>query len=107
MKRSFIIAMVLAAGLSASSGAWAQKPTEPPARDEKPPPREQPKVSLKPIGEVIAQIARQTPGRSLDSQTVTQPGGAVVYQIQWMTTDNRRITIVVDAQSGRILSQGR
>jgi uncharacterized membrane protein YkoI len=106
MKRTAILAAALATGLLTAAGAWAQGNAD---RDRPPPPKEQPKeqpkAALKPISEVIAQIGRQTPGRSQDTRTVTQPDGSVIYQITWVTNaDNRRITYIVDARTGQILS---
>lgn len=56
---------------------------------------------LVPLGAVIDNIARRTPGRLLDAGLEGRN-----YRIRWATTDGRRIDFIVDAESGRILSGG-
>ena len=55
-----------------------------------------------PLGRVIAEIRRRTPGRQLDAG-LEQWGGRAVYRVRWATNDGRRIDYIVDAQSGAIL----
>jgi uncharacterized membrane protein YkoI len=59
-----------------------------------------------PLAQVIATIARRTPGNLLDAGLETGPGGRPVYRVRWATTDGRRIDYLVDARSGAILSAG-
>ncbi len=56
-----------------------------------------------PLGRVIAEIRRRTPGRQLDAG-LEQSGARAVYRVRWATNDGRRIDYIVDAQSGAILS---
>ncbi len=56
-----------------------------------------------PLGRVIAEIRRRTPGRQLDAG-LEQSGSRTVYRVRWATNDGRRIDYIVDAQSGAILS---
>ena len=53
---------------------------------------------LVPLGRVIEQIGRRTPGRVLDA------GLGSNYRVRWATTDGRRIDFIVDARTGQILS---
>lgn len=54
---------------------------------------------LVPLGRVIEQIGRRTPGRVLDAG-LEGPN----YRVRWATTDGRRIDFIVDARTGQILS---
>ena len=57
---------------------------------------------LVPLGQVIAAIARQTPGRQLDAGLEEGPNGPV-YRVRWASEDRRRIDYLVDARTGAIL----
>ncbi len=106
MNRVFVTAAALAMGLMGPVGAWAQRDPGPPIAQDgggKPAAKEPARPNVR-LSDVIAQIARSTPGRSLDTKTESQ-NGAAVYRISWITNDGRRIDFVVDAQTGRILSQ--
>ena len=58
---------------------------------------------LAPLGSVIANIRRVTPGRQLDAN-LEYMGPRLVYRVRWMTTRGRRIDYFVDAATGAILS---
>ncbi len=61
-----------------------------------------------PLDRVIESIRRQTPGRLLDTGIEQGPDGRSVYRVRWAAANGRRLDILVDAQSGAILSsQGR
>ena len=60
---------------------------------------------LRPMRQVIAEIARRTPGHLLDAGT-ERMGDRPVYRVRWQTNDGRRIDYIVDAISGAILSGG-
>jgi len=61
-----------------------------------------------PLDRVIESIRRQTPGRLLDTGIEQGPDGRSVYRVRWAAATGRRVDILVDAQSGAILSsQGR
>lgn len=55
-----------------------------------------------PLGRVIEQIRRRTPGRPLDAG-MEEWGGHQVYRVRWAADDGRRIDYIVDAESGVIL----
>jgi hypothetical protein len=61
-----------------------------------------------PLDRVIQSIRRQTPGRLLDTGIEQGPDGRSVYRVRWAAANGRRVDILVDAQTGAILSsQGR
>lgn len=55
-----------------------------------------------PLGPVLRDLQRRTPGRHLDAG-LEQQDGRVVYRIRWVTNDGRRIDYIVDAQNGGVL----
>jgi len=57
---------------------------------------------LMPLGRVISQIGRRTPGRQLDTGLEYQ-GARPVYRVRWMTRDGRRVDYLIDAATGAIL----
>lgn len=57
----------------------------------------------KPLGKVLAAIARRYPGRALDAK-LQERGDRLVYKIKWLARDGKVWEIVADARSGDILS---
>ncbi|HWD66961.1 MAG TPA: PepSY domain-containing protein [Caulobacteraceae bacterium] len=57
---------------------------------------------LAPLGRVIDNIRRVTPGRQLDAG-LEYVGPRLVYRVRWMTAQGRRMDYYVDATSGAIL----
>jgi uncharacterized membrane protein YkoI len=57
-----------------------------------------------PLAQVLAMIARTTPGTHLDTDR-GDFGGRPAYFVRWKTTDGRVIIFIVDADSGQILSR--
>lgn len=55
-----------------------------------------------PLGRVMEQIRRRTPGRPLDAG-MEQLGNRPVYRVRWAAEDGRRIDYIVDAETGAIL----
>jgi uncharacterized membrane protein YkoI len=55
-----------------------------------------------PLGRVLDNIRRRTPGRQLDAGMENR-GGRAVYRVRWAADDGRRIDYIVDAESGAIL----
>lgn len=55
-----------------------------------------------PLGRVMEQIRRRTPGRPLDAG-MEQWSGRPVYRVRWAAEDGRRIDYIVDAETGAIL----
>ncbi len=60
---------------------------------------------LKPLGQVIEHLRRHMGGRLLDSG-LEYRSGQPIYRIRWMTRDGRRVDLLVDAATGRVLSGG-
>lgn len=58
---------------------------------------------LAPLGRVIHDIGRRTPGRQLDTGIEYQ-GDRPVYRVRWITDHGRRVDYMVDAATGTILS---
>lgn len=59
---------------------------------------------MAPLGQVIEEIRRRSPGRQLDAGIELQ-GGREVYRVRWMDAHGQRSDYIVDAQTGAILSQ--
>ncbi|HEY1414431.1 MAG TPA: PepSY domain-containing protein [Caulobacteraceae bacterium] len=57
---------------------------------------------LAPLGRVIENIRRVTPGRQLDAG-LEYMGPRLVYRVRWMTAQGRRMDYYVDATTGAIL----
>jgi hypothetical protein len=57
---------------------------------------------LAPLGRVIDNIRRLTPGRQLDAG-LEYMGPTLVYRVRWMTAQGRRVDYYVDAATGAIL----
>jgi uncharacterized membrane protein YkoI len=57
-----------------------------------------------PLAQVVAIVARRTPGNLLDAGLEDGPGGRQVYRVRWAASDGRRIDYLVDARSGAIIS---
>ncbi|MGA2953733.1 MAG: PepSY domain-containing protein [Caulobacteraceae bacterium] len=58
---------------------------------------------IAPLGSVIQNLRRITPGRQLDSD-LEYMGPRPVYRVRWMTANGRRVDYFVDATTGAILS---
>jgi len=58
---------------------------------------------LAPLGGVIQNIRRMTPGRQLDAG-LEYMGPRLVYRVRWMTARGRRLDYFVDAATGAIIS---
>lgn len=57
---------------------------------------------LAPLGRVIENIRRVTPGRQLDAG-LEYIGPRLVYRVRWMTAQGRRVDYYVDAATGAML----
>ncbi len=66
---------------------------------------QQPQRRLIPLGQVIEQIRRRTPGRLLDAG-IEYEGERPIYRVRWSTPDGRLIDYMIDAVTGAILSGG-
>ncbi len=59
---------------------------------------------MAPLGNVIQGIGRRSPGRSLDAG-IEYEGGRAVYRVRWLMSNGRRVDYIVDAATGRIISE--
>lgn len=57
-----------------------------------------------PLGRVIENLQRHSPGRQLDAE-VGYLGERPVYRVLWLTAHGRRMDYVVDAETGAIISE--
>lgn len=55
-----------------------------------------------PLGRVLEQLRRRTPGRQLDVG-LEDRAGRPVYRVRWAASDGRRIDYIVDAESGAVI----
>ena len=58
---------------------------------------------IAPLGRVIDEIRRHSPGRQLDAGLEPGSNGRTVYRVRWASADGRRMDYIVDAETGRIL----
>ncbi len=58
---------------------------------------------IAPLGKVIDEIRRRSPGRQLDAGLETSPSGRTVYRVRWASSDGRRFDYIVDAETGHII----
>ena len=58
---------------------------------------------IAPLGKVIDEIRRRSPGRQLDAGLESNASGRTVYRVRWASADGRRLDYIVDAETGHIL----
>jgi hypothetical protein len=58
---------------------------------------------LMPLGQVMQNIRRVTPGRLLDAGLEPGPDGRPAYRVRWAAAGGRRIDFIVDAATGAII----
>ncbi|MEO9971754.1 MAG: hypothetical protein ABJG15_18300 [Hyphomonadaceae bacterium] len=59
---------------------------------------------IKPLREVIQSLKRRFGGSHLNAELFSKRGGGAEYRIDWVTEDGRKLRLIVDAQSGRVIS---
>jgi hypothetical protein len=59
---------------------------------------------MAPLGSVISGIGHHSRGRPLDAGIEYQ-GARAVYRVRWLMNNGRRVDYIVDAATGRILSE--
>ena len=59
---------------------------------------------MAPLGSVITGIGHRSAGRPLDAG-IEYEGGRAVYRVRWLMNNGRRVDYLVDAATGRILSE--
>jgi hypothetical protein len=60
---------------------------------------------LMPLGQVMQNIGRSTPGRLLDAGLEPGPDGRPAYRVRWAAAGGRRIDFIVDAATGAIIGR--
>ncbi len=58
-----------------------------------------------PLGQVMQNISRTTPGRLLDAGLEPGPDGRPAYRVRWAAAGGRRIDFIVDAATGAIIGR--
>jgi uncharacterized membrane protein YkoI len=58
-----------------------------------------------PLAQVLSDLGRRYPGRSLDAGLEQRGAGQTVYRVRWFGQDGRRIDYIVDARTGAVLGQ--
>lgn len=62
-----------------------------------------PSDSYVPLKDIFARLKERYGGYQLDADLFSTGGGGAEYRIEWMDRNGRRMHIVVDARTGRIL----
>jgi hypothetical protein len=57
-----------------------------------------------PLGRVIDNLQRRSPGRQLDAG-IEYDGGRPIYRVRWITVHGRRIDFLVDAVTGAVIGE--
>ena len=60
---------------------------------------------MMPLGQIMQQIKRGTPGRLLDAGLEPGPDGRPAYRVRWAAAGGRRIDFIVDAVTGAVLAR--
>jgi hypothetical protein len=60
---------------------------------------------MAPLGQVMDNIRRTTPGRMLDAGVEPGPDGRPTYRVRWAAEGGRRIDFIVDAATGAIIGE--
>lgn len=60
-------------------------------------------ADIVPLREVFTMLKDRHGGYQLDAELFSTTGGGVEYRVEWMSGGGRRMRIVVDARSGRII----
>jgi hypothetical protein len=60
-----------------------------------------------PLGQVLPELRRRSPGRQLDAGIEQGFNGRPVYRVRWGAANGRRIDYIIDAQTGRIVGVDR
>ncbi len=59
---------------------------------------------MAPLGPVLDNLQRRSPGRQLNT-VIESEDGRPVYRVRWLTDGGQRIDYVVDANTGRFLGK--
>ena len=56
-----------------------------------------------PLERVYAKLRKHYSGDPLDARIVRNPPHVVLYEVQWLTHDGRKVVFIVDAHDGNIV----
>lgn len=60
-----------------------------------------------PLGRVLPELRRRSPGRQLDAGIERGFDGRPVYRVRWGAANGRRIDYIIDAQTGQVIGVDR
>lgn len=60
-----------------------------------------------PLGRVLPELRRRSPGRQLDAGIEQGANGRPVYRVRWGAANGRRIDYIIDAQTGQVIGIDR
>lgn len=60
-----------------------------------------------PLGRVLPELRRRSPGRQLDAGLERGFDGRPVYRVRWGAANGRRIDYIIDAQTGQVIGVER
>ncbi len=60
-----------------------------------------------PLGRVLPELRRRSPGRQLDAGIERGRDGRPVYRVRWGAANGRRIDYIIDAQTGQVIGVER
>lgn len=108
MQRRLTIFALWSAALTASATAqaWPGSNWAAPSQD-----RQQDRAwqgaksgNILPMSKIRQTLKQRYDGDMRDAFLHERRNGALEYEVIWMTQDNRRLTLIVDAQTGRVVS---
>jgi uncharacterized membrane protein YkoI len=59
---------------------------------------------LVPLEQVLGILRKRYSGDQLDARIVRSSPGVVIYEIQWLTQEGRKIVFIVNARDGKIIA---
>ena len=59
---------------------------------------------LVPLEQVLGMLRKRYSGEQLDARIVRNPPSVVLYEIQWLTREGRKIVFIVNAHDGKIVA---
>jgi len=60
-----------------------------------------------PLGRVLPELRKRSPGRQLDAGIERGFDGRPVYRVRWGAANGRRIDYIIDAQTGQVIGTER
>jgi len=60
-----------------------------------------------PLARIQQDLRKRYGGSMMDADLYAKSGGSSEYSIKWIDRDGRRLIILVDAQSGRVVRESR